>query len=129
MGEVDVTIPGKIKLGIIHPANAKIHGNGNSSKHKVCPSAVPVHSLAVHSSTVQTDPGVHVLDYSPENKLTLDQRNERIKFLKDQLKLGESVLNPKEQDEVINIYLQHFDACSVPRIYSFISRCSQEASQ
>ena len=97
--EVDVIILGKIKLGIIHPANAKTHGNENSSTHKVCPSAVPVHSLAVHSSTVQTDQGVHVLDHSPENKLTIDQKNEKIKFLKDQLKLGESVLNPKEQDE------------------------------
>ena len=34
-------------------------------------------------------------------------------FLKDQLKLGESVLNPKEQDEVIDTFLRHFDACSV----------------
>ena len=110
MGEVDVAIPGKVKLGIIHPASAKIHGNGNSSTHKVCSAAVPVHSLAVHSSTVQTGPGVYVLDHSPENKLN---RNERIKFLKDQLKLDESVLNPKKQYEVIDIFQRHFDACSV----------------
>ena len=68
------------------------------------------HSSAVHISTVQPDPGVHVLDHSPENKLN---RDERIIFLKEQLKLGESVLNPKEQDEVIDIFLRHFDACSL----------------
>ena len=81
--------------------------------YNVCPPAVPIHSLAVHSSTVQTKPGVHVLDHSPENKLTLRQKNERIKFLKDQLNLSETVLNPKGQDEVINIFLRHFYACSV----------------
>ena len=93
LGEVDVTIPGKIKLGIIHPANAKIHGTGNSPIHKVCQAAVQTHSSAVHNSTVQPDPGVHVLDHSPENKLN---REERIVFLKEQLKLEESVLSLKE---------------------------------
>ena len=88
----------------------KTLGTGNSLIHKVCQATVQTHSSAVHNSTVQPDPGVHVLDHSPENKLN---REERIIFLKEQLKLGESVLSLKEQDEVIDIFLRHFDACSV----------------
>ena len=51
LGEVDVTIPGKTKLGIIHPANAKTHGNGNSSTDKVTP--LQYQSIAQVYITVQ----------------------------------------------------------------------------
>ena len=90
------------------------HETGKSSNSNACPNiAVQSHSLAVHSITEQTNPGVHVLDHSPENKLTLVQKNERIKYLKEQLKLSETVLNKDEQEKVIAIFLKHFDACSI----------------
>ena len=54
--------------------------------------------------------GVHVLDHGPENK---QYREERLTFLKQQLKLEELVLNESQQNEVLEIFLRNFDACSV----------------
>ena len=94
LGEKDLIIPGNIKVGRVHPKSAMPHETVKSSNSNACPNAaVQSHSWAVHSSTVQTDPGVHVLDHSPENRQKLDQKNERIKYLKEQLKVSETVLN------------------------------------
>ena len=97
LGEKDVTIPGEIKIGKVHPA---VQSVSSGTVHKVSdihPTVQSVPSDTVHKvpgvSSGRVYPGVHVLDHGPESK---QNREERLTFLKQQLKLEESVLNESQ---------------------------------
>ena len=109
-------VPSKVKLGVIHPA---VQSGPSVSVHKV-PSvnsgtsptqSVPSGTVHMNPKAIPTvQPGVHVLDHGPENKTN---RTERLAYLREQLALNESVLTEKEQNEVLEIFLRYFDACSI----------------
>ena len=119
LGEKDVTIPGKIKLGIVHPA-VQTH--------------LAVHNVpGVSSVNSRVYPGIHVLYHGPENK---QNREERLMFLKRQLKLDESVLTESEQTKSSRFSSGTLTlAQSVIRILGPVtcsnstSPCSQEVSR
>ena len=109
LGEKDVTIPGEIKIGKVHPAVQSVSSGTVPRVSDIHPTVQSVHKVPGVSSG-RVYPGVHVLDHGPENK---HNRLERETFLKEQLKLSETVLNESQQKEVLEIFLRNFDACSV----------------
>ena len=100
----------------LHPAVQSVSSGTVHKESVIHPTVQSVPSDTVHkvpgSGSTGTKPctGVHVLDHSPENK---HNRLERENFLKEQLKLSETVLKETQLKEVLEIFLRNFDTCPV----------------
>ena len=60
-----------------------------------------------------TDQSINTLSQKPVHELSKEEVQERRTFLKEQLDVKNMIINQDQQEQVIDLFMKHFDAVSV----------------
>ena len=99
----------------IYPRNGSIISvtvSNLGSEPSIIPARMKVGQINESSGLSDTDPAVNVLSHKPVEGLTTEEIEERKKFIKESLKLGDNV-SPSDREKFEAIFLENFDALSL----------------
>ena len=94
IGETDVLLPSSVRLGTIRLPD--------KVRKYIPPEPEPGPPV-----------GVHMLDHRPPSELTKKEKEERIAFLVENVKLDDSLFNDEQKKKLFILLLDHWDAISI----------------
>ena len=99
--EVDVLISNRSSQEILLPCSLKLGSIQRAEK------------LVEFTQEVKSEDPVHQIDHRPENKLSAAEKQERWKFLRENVDLSASLFTEEEKTRLLKMLYDNFDAVSV----------------